>query len=397
MTSSNDLNVSSHQISIIDRERNRLRALMDGYLNEIKVARTNNHSRAERRKIKDFFFYGPAINWAALKVLRKIDSLEGITDLAQRVDARKANGTVCCLNIPKRNGSSRPIVILPDQMKVAQYLIKEILEKGQCADLGDHNFAKKGGGVSQAIREIRTALNQGYVYGMRADIRDCFASVNTQYLHEAFRLPRAVIDNNLMCENMHIVYRDLLDDHCDPVIALSDDCNTRRDLSGLLPGAPTSNLILGWLFKDLPHVLPENVRIFLYVDDIVLLAASEEEGRMAYIALEEYFLRHRGGRFVLHQEQPINFTQYAEFDFLGYSFHFGPSCGVEVEVSQENIQKLYCRLNKIEEISRTPDYQKLEKSLEIIKQFFYSFHQSDDKEIMRETLTHSAFESYLNT
>ena len=90
-----------------------------------------------------------------------------------------------------------------------------------------------------------------------------------------------------------------------------------------------------------------------------------DRGRYAYTALEEYFLRHRGGRFVLHKEQPINFTQQCEFGFLGYDFHFNLYDGVQTEVSGENLQKLTRRLEKIESCSKTHRYQKTEKSLEL--------------------------------
>jgi len=92
------------------------------------------------------------------------------------------------VDIPKSDGTKRPLGIPIIRDRVVQMAAKIVLEPLFEADFGDNSFGyRPKRHAAQAMERIRLLANKGYNFVLDADIKNCFGSIDHDILLEALR------------------------------------------------------------------------------------------------------------------------------------------------------------------------------------------------------------------
>jgi hypothetical protein len=108
----------------------------------------------------------------------------------------------------------------------------------------------------------------------------------------------------------------------------------------LLEGSPVSSALWAVMIDDLPDHLPDGVNLFVYCDNIVIIAPSYSAAQQSQVALVDYFSRHCAGPFDLrHELHPVT----EQFSHLGYDIWLSRQNDLWVQPTNANIGKLVRR------------------------------------------------------
>ena len=114
---------------------------------------------------------------------------------------------------------------------------------------------------------------------------------------------------------------------------------------GLIQGAASSSIIFALLLNDLPQAFPIDVRLFIYGDDILLVAKSEDECAAAGAILERCITAHPSGPFRLNA-MPIHSR--IGFERVGYEYRLNHSTQhVEIGPDHRAMERLRARLRPL--------------------------------------------------
>jgi hypothetical protein len=188
-------------------------------------------------------------------------------------------------------------------------------------------------------------MNAGYLWGFAADIRNAFRAANALVALRNTHLPHSVIQNNLYYEERQLIHdrrREVAAGHY-----YSDDMPYAMEgPRGLIQGAASSSIVFALLLNDLADELPQSVRLFVYGDDILLLAQSRDECAAAAAILGRCITAHPSGPFQLRSDRPV-FANMG-FERVGYSYELDRNT-VRVEVGPDNraTEKLHDRLRPL--------------------------------------------------
>lgn len=210
--------------------------------------------------------------------------------------------------IRKDDGRARLIERLHPIDLIAQQHVRRILSSRLDRSLTEAAGAyRPGRSVAQIKQHIRSSIEQGYRYAVRADIEDCFPSIDHDRLFECLDhwLPRS--DTSV---------RALLRRFVATPYALGERIQVRT--RGLAQGSPVSPLLLNLYLDRLDRqLLDANFLITRYSDDILVLARSEDDARHALRLLAAAV----GGAGMHLNEGKTGIHRIAEgFTFLGETF-----------------------------------------------------------------------------
>lgn len=243
---------------------------------------------------------------------------------------------------PKRSGGFREICRMTLTGSLRQKILKSAIEASFSP--GPHLFLIRRRGRILEAHLILEALNAGYQFGVIADIRSAFRAVNTLEALRNTQLPSTVIRNNLYYENRHFIH--------DPSKEGTHTQQLHGDISGhlegprgLIQGAASSSIIFALLLNDLPHALLGDVQLFVYGDDILLVARRQEECAAAVATLERYMTAHPSGPFQL------NFSPACAalgFERVGHGYHWDRQTQrIEVTPDSRGMDSLRTRLSTL--------------------------------------------------
>lgn len=200
---------------------------------------------------------------------------------------------------------------------------------------GPHIGDWRGRGQHWQIDGIARSIKTPYQHAVVADIKRCFESVNFDeiynlpHLSEAFI--RKVLDHREMTFIQHDVSAKPLSVHEGATYYFE------RAPTGLMEGSPASNVIFSVLMDDLPSRFNRHIQVFVYCDNIILLAPDEKQAMQAQNILVRYLAEHRAGPFECRSEvQSVN----RPFDHLGYQIVRRHDGRVSVGLSDANMKKL---------------------------------------------------------
>lgn len=216
---------------------------------------------------------------------------------------------------PKRSSGYRIICSLPHELAAANYVVKDVLEA--LFSPGRHVFSIKRRGRDKEALEIREALEQGYKYVFNGDLRDAYPSVSVDSLY-ALPLPRSVVRYALDYRNMEFLYSQEKEVAYPSLPSVGLGLPGRNGPRGLLQGSPSSDLILAWLFNDLPSVLPDRCLPFLLTDNILVVTRRKRDRQRIERALHRYFDEHHAGPFVLGSREQSSIKE--GFERAGYQY-----------------------------------------------------------------------------
>lgn len=232
---------------------------------------------------------------------------------------------------PKRSGRGyRTVCTLPWRLKAAHYLIGDVLHARLTP--GDHIFDWRRRGRDREAWQIQAALEQGFEWCFVGDLTNCFQSVKTDALYDILPLPAAVIEHCLDYRHLTFAYGHSNDVH-------RHDAREWDGPRGLLQGSPASNIVLAWLFNDLPSAMPPGCAPFLISDNVLVAAHSEQECRAIEQHLSGYFAGHPAGPFTLTGK--ISSLD-DEIEHVGYAYSRGEN-GVIITPAHDGHERMMAR------------------------------------------------------
>ncbi|MGA0615653.1 reverse transcriptase domain-containing protein [Paracoccus sp. KR1-242] len=278
---------------------------------------------------------------AALRALGGKRSRQQADDLRDTVNAwPEASCPVLWFSKPKRVGGSRPICILPPNLKAVHYMIAAVIDAHMPRD--GSLYGIPGTSRDGAARALKTLQNSGFSHLAKADIKDCFQSIDPDSLYQ-LPLPTEVIRRTL--------------DHRSLTFTRTSDANARRSGAsfgysrgsyvscnpsgpqGLMQGSPASNIILAWLLGGIPR--EDDVAVLLCFDNIAVAGRTAEDTRAMMDTLADFFRRCPAGPLELRDCE--YFSGIGDpLDFLGYSFDPAKEDPVVSPLSLGNLERSLC-------------------------------------------------------
>tara|TARA_B100000378_G_scaffold276647_2_gene275063 strand:- start:3972 stop:4793 length:822 start_codon:yes stop_codon:yes gene_type:complete len=193
----------------------------------------------------------------------------------------------------------------------------------------------KGRGRHRQVRDLIAAIVSPEQAVVVADIRHAFESVNAEAIYEIPYLPEQLIRGAIDHRTHRFVRRERSHEQVNRVSPDAVDMS-KMVPSGLMEGSPASNAIFAVFLDDLPDQLDATIQVFVYCDNIILLAPNMSQAQRAHNSLAVYLSGHRAGPFLMSEEKVQSVTD--EFQHLGYSLRLRDQ--VEVGLSLKNWDKL---------------------------------------------------------
>jgi len=242
------------------------------------------------------------------------------------------------INIPKANGSLRPINLPTLLDRAMQHLYKLGLEPiADCtADKNSFGF-RKGTGCHNAFAKCREILEHGAEWILECDIKSCFDSIDHSWL-----MANIPIEKNMLWQFLSCGY-------------VENNKNLCETLVGIPQGGPISPILCNMTLDNMQKTLHRHnsdAVLVRYADDFII-ASSKFNTLPDVLPVLESFLQERG----LKLANAKTFVTSAEhgFDFLGCNI-VKRNGHVLITPSQKNITRLLKAINN--EI-RTPQPQEI--------------------------------------
>ena len=211
------------------------------------------------------------------------------------------------VNIPKPDGTQRPLGIPTVRDRVVQGALRQVLEPIFERDFAEHSYGfRPGRSCRDALRRVDQLLKSGHRYVVDADLKSYFDTIPHERLLE--RVRRRVADGRVL---------HLLESYLHQ--GVFDGLDEWTPANGTPQGAALSPLLANVYLDPLDHLLAEQgFALVRYADDFVILCRSPEEANRA-LALVQQWVADNG--LTLHPTKTrIVDVQQEGFDFLGYHF-----------------------------------------------------------------------------
>src|SRR5215831_17703562 len=216
------------------------------------------------------------------------------------------------VDIPKRDGRTRPLGIPTVKDRVVQTAVKFTLEPIFEATFRPTSYGfRPGRGCLDALREVAHLIEGGHSYVVDADFESYFDSIPHERLMQ--RIEERVSDGRVLALLRSWLKQDIM-----------------RDMQRWTPtaGTPQGVVISPLLANIYLHPLDElmaarGYRMVRYADDFVVLCRSREEADAALAEIRAWVAAN-GLRLHPNKTQVGDCRQYGEgFEFLGYRFEAG--------------------------------------------------------------------------
>jgi hypothetical protein len=279
--------------------------------------------------------------WALMKAGGIYCPLESLNEKARELDlSTRFEKPVRVYEKRKSSGGTRLICDLPEDLKAAHYIIGELVS---CqTNLVDHVYSRRGKGRDALIHDALEAINTGYRHISLLDIKNCFGSINPAFL-ERLPLHQRFVTNTLRLENLNFAIKDSqkgaipeADTLRKSSLSYADMVNTGEP-TGLMQGSPASSPILARIWNDLPPIDDEKAKVFVYVDEVLIVAKSAASRGEIKDALVRFLADHPAGPLEL---KCMEVDLRHGFEFLGYEIGLGATGEVEARTSNKTLSKL---------------------------------------------------------
>lgn len=232
------------------------------------------------------------------------------------------------VNIPKENGTSRPIGISTVEDKVVQGAIRDVLEAIYEQDFLNCSYGfRPGRSAHDAIRELQRAVDGGSAhYIVEADIVSFFDSIDRKMLMEMLR--NRIADETLMRLVGKCLHVGVLDgeEYLEP----SQGTAQGSSLSPLLGNIYMHHVLDVWFEHEIKPRLSGRAALVRYADDFVLCFQDERDAERVWKVLGQRFAKYgltlhpaKTRRFSFRAPHDGDDAGGATFDFLGFTSHWG--------------------------------------------------------------------------
>lgn len=217
----------------------------------------------------------------------------------------KPFGKVHVKFIEKQSGGHRPISSFGLQHRACQLLVLKLLSL--FIKLKDWHYDFRG--QQKAALDIRPAMNKGFVHSKRLDAPNFFGTFNKSEILDKLPTPMA----SIQMANIIGLKSGLF--HFHNMISDTPLTLARR---GIPQGAICSPYYAAFVLSGLRIEVPEDVRLFVYVDDFFILGKSQEAVERFAKALQSAIADLPGGQFSLVEKgahAPAEGVVFLGFDF----------------------------------------------------------------------------------
>jgi RNA-directed DNA polymerase len=247
------------------------------------------------------------------------------------------------VNIPKGDGSTRPLGIPTIMDRVVQMAVLIVLEPIFEADFEDCSYGFRPGRSAQgAISAVKAHMNQGFLAVYDADFSKFFDSIPHEVIMETVR--RRIVDKEILS-----LIRQWLKA---PIVERGGPRQGKRNHQGTPQGGVISPLLANIVLNELDQSWNEeggphrkyNARLVRYADDLVILARYI--GQPVRDKLLECVTRLK---LKLNSEKThiVDAKGWAEkFSFLGYGISYN-ACRVWLRPSKKAVKKLQEKIRQI--------------------------------------------------
>ena len=231
------------------------------------------------------------------------------------------------VNIPKENGTPRPIGISTVEDKIVQGALRDVLEAIYEQDFLDCSYGfRPGRSAHDAIRALDGVAMRGHAnYIVEADIVSFFDSIDRKLLMEMLR--DRIADETLMRLVGKCLHVGVLDG--ESVLEPSAGTAQGSSLSPLLGNVYLHHVLDVWFEREVRPRLGGRSTLVRYADDFVLCFERADDAAYVWGILEQRFKRFgltlhpkKTRRFGFQPPRQRGEGGGATFDFLGFTLHW---------------------------------------------------------------------------
>lgn len=231
------------------------------------------------------------------------------------------------VNIPKENGTTRPIGVSTVEDKIVQGALRDVLEAIYEQDFCDCSYGfRPGRSAHDAIRALNGAFYRGDAnYIVEADIVSFFDSIDRKMLMKMLR--DRIADETLMRLVGKCLHVGVLDG--ERVLEPDEGTAQGSSLSPLLGNIYLHHVLDVWFHRDVQPRLFGRSALVRYADDFVLCFQNRDDAERVWKILGARFEKYG---LTLHPKKSRCFSFRAPrdgddkggatFDFLGFTTHW---------------------------------------------------------------------------
>lgn len=231
------------------------------------------------------------------------------------------------VNIPKDNGTTRPIGISTVEDKIVQGALRDVLEAIYEQDFLDCSYGfRPGRSAHDAIRALKGVVDRGEAnYFVEADIVSFFDSIDRKVLMEMLR--GRIADEKLMRLVGKCLHVGVLDG--ERILEPDEGTAQGSSLSPLLGNIYLHYVLDVWFQREIQPQLRGRSALVRYADDFVLCFQFEEDAEQVWKILGKRFEQYS---LALHPKKTRCFSFRpprdgddsggATFDFLGFTSYW---------------------------------------------------------------------------
>jgi group II intron reverse transcriptase/maturase len=231
------------------------------------------------------------------------------------------------VNIPKENGTSRPIGISTVEDKVVQGALRDVLESIYEQDFLDCSYGFRAGrSAHDAIRALNEVVERGSAnYIVEADIVSFFDSIDRKMLLEMLR--SRIADEALMRLVGKCLHAGVLDG--ETYVEPDEGTAQGSSLSPLLGNIYLHYVLDVWFEREVKPRLHGRAALVRYADDFVLCFEQDDDAARVWKVLEARFTKfgltlhpRKTRRFSFRPPRDGGDPGGATFDFLGFTSYW---------------------------------------------------------------------------
>ncbi len=263
--------------------------------------------------------------------------------------------------VPKGNGKLRPLGIPTVRDRVAQEVIRSLIEPIFEPTFSDFSFGfRPGRNQHQAIEAIIQFKDDGFKFVVDADISGCFDNINHELVIDL--IAQRVADGNILNIVRQFLTADVLDNG--KIVPVD---------SGTPQGGVISPLLANIVLHQLDvHLTQADLKFVRFADDFVILCQSNSLAEQALFSVSDFL---QNQLYLQLSSDKTSITSFHNgFDFLG--FHITSR---HITIRQKSLEKLKqnIRMNTIR--SRNLDHRAVFKLNRILNGFanYFDTHFSN--------------------
>lgn len=216
------------------------------------------------------------------------------------------------VEIPKADGTSRPLGIPTVKDRVVQAALKRVIEPIFESQFCNTSYGfRPGKGCKDALRAVDGWLKQGYTHVVDADLKSYFDAIPQERL--LARVAERISDGRVLALIEGWLKQDIV-----------HELKRWTPTSGTPQGAVLSPLLANIYLHPLDeHMLARGYRMVRYADDFVVLCQSAQEAQQALGEVQRW-VSENGLELNMDKTQVGDCLQKGQgFEFLGYRFEAG--------------------------------------------------------------------------